>query len=681
MKLNKKYAIYGIFVVIVIIASSMYANQVNEPEKQFLTNSSNFPLGAEEIYKFNSLGGVTDNMNFQADNYNISQWQSFFDNKFANVMNSLNIPGMALSVVNSTNMLINKGYGYASLETDKTVNPDTTIFRLGSISKVITWTAVMQLYEKGLLDFDVDVNTYLSAFKIKKKFKQPITMKHLITHSAGFEADWIWNGDATEETLLPLEDYIIQFQPRRVSPPGETCSYSNYGAGLAAYIVTQISGLDYDTYIEENIFNPLKMNSSTFRQPFPEHLKDNFTSVYSFDENGDPVLSYSKYVLDPPAGGLASTALDMAQFMMTHLNNGMLNSVQILQENTSQQMKQRLFANDPRISGWTYGWVDTSFYGVRILHHGGAVARSGGIIFLLPGKDLGIFLSYNTESVISTVDILASFLDRFFTLEPVTQLYTSVANKEKWKRFEGKYMQAGVWETTPLKIERVIDYLEVKIDDDGYLLFKDMKFVEIDDLLFRVHNADWYIAFRENENGKITYLMQGGFTQVPYKKANGVANPTNAWVHMILCLSLLLIIGLELPIRIIIEKFRKKERKQDTKQSFVSRSTYLLSVSTSFAYVGQFILMFIVLFVDFGTNKQNVLALNIIAFLPILIIPFSGLLLISTISAWIKKEGSLKNKILASSNLIITSFHLWFIFFWNFIGFLFNYGVWIPYLG
>ncbi|MCK5159243.1 MAG: beta-lactamase family protein, partial [Candidatus Heimdallarchaeota archaeon] len=127
-------------------------------------------------------------------------------------MNYLKIPGMALSVVNSTNILYNKGYGYASLEENKTVNPDTTIFRIGSVSKLFTWTAVMQLYEQGLLDLDEDVNTYLSAFKIKKKFNQPITMKHLLTHSAGFEADWIWNGDATEETLLSLEDYIIQFQ-------------------------------------------------------------------------------------------------------------------------------------------------------------------------------------------------------------------------------------------------------------------------------------------------------------------------------------------------------------------------------------------------------------------------------------------------------------------------------------
>ncbi len=663
------------------MAPFITGNQDNKPDIDLFTNQPNFILGDEEVNEINSLREKSENERIQLDNYNISQWQSFFDNEFASVMNALKIPGMALSVVNSTNILYNKGYGYASLEESKLIDPNTTLFRIGSVSKLFTWTAVMQLYEQGLLDLDEDVNTYLSTFKIKNKFNQPITMRHLITHSAGFEADWIWNGDATEETLLSLEDYVIKFQPRRVSPPGETCSYSNYGASLAGYIVTQISGLDYDNYIEENIFIPLKMNSSTFRQPFPDHLKDNFTSVYSFDEDGEPILSFSKLVLAPPAGGLATTALDVAQFMMAHLNNGSVDSVQILQEVTTQQMHQRLFSNDPRIAGWTYGFVDTTYRGVRILHHGGAVTRSGGIIFLMPELDIGVYLSYNTESVISTVAILAGFLETFFSLETITNIYPSASSKEYLKRFAGKYMQAGVWETTPLKIERVIDYLEVTITGDGFLLFKGQKFVEVDDLLFRAYNSYWYIAFRENEKGRITHLMQGGFSQVPYARANGIANPTNAWGHMIVCLTLLLLIGLEFPIRKIIEKLRKKGDNQNTHQTFSSRSSYKLSIITSLAYVIHMIATFIVLFADFGTNKQNVSASNVVAFLPFLIIPFSGLLLISTLYSWIKKEGTLRNRILTSSNLIVTSFHLWFLFFWNLVSFLFNYGVWIPYLG
>ncbi|MCG3216295.1 MAG: serine hydrolase, partial [Candidatus Heimdallarchaeota archaeon] len=257
MIINRKNTICGILILITVMAPFITGNQDNKPDIDLFTNQPNFILGDEEVNEINSLREKSENERIQLDNYNISQWQSFFDNEFASVMNALKIPGMALSVVNSTNILYNKGYGYASLEESKLIDPNTTLFRIGSVSKLFTWTAVMQLYEQGLLDLDEDVNTYLSTFKIKNKFNQPITMRHLITHSAGFEADWIWNGDATEETLLSLEDYVIKFQPRRVSPPGETCSYSNYGASLAGYIVTQISGLDYDNYIEENIFIPL----------------------------------------------------------------------------------------------------------------------------------------------------------------------------------------------------------------------------------------------------------------------------------------------------------------------------------------------------------------------------------------------------------------------------------------
>lgn len=670
MKMRCKLIAFGILLQIVMMTSASTTNQAYNIDNNYYTDITN-PHDCEndDLYDLEP----------QADNYNVTQWKSFFDNEITNVMSVLNIPGMSLSVVNSTDILYKKGYGYASLEESKLVDPDTTIFRLGSVSKLFTWTAVMQVYEQGLIDFDEDINTYLTAFKIKEKFNQPITMKHLITHSAGFEADWIWNGDATEETLLSLEDYMIKFQPRRVSPPGETTSYSNYGAGLAAYIVTQVSGLDYETFIEENIFDPLKMNYSTFRQPFPEHLKNNFASEYAFDDNGEPVLGLTEFVLDPPAGGLATTASDVAKFMMAHLNNGTVDSEQIMQDETTHQMHQRLFSNDPRLSGWTYGFVDTNFRGVRILHHGGAVARSGGIIFLLPDLDIGVYLSYNSETILSTVVILANFLESFFTLEPFSILYPT--STEGLDKFAGKYIQAGVWETTPYKLERVIDHLEVRITNDGYLLFKGQKFVRVDDLLFRADNSFWYIAFRENKNGKITYLMQGGFTQVPYEKLRGVANPTVAWIHHISCMTFLGLIGLEYPIRKIIEKLRKKEYKLDIKETFASRSSYRLSIFTSLAYFTIMIAFFIILFADFESRKLSISLLNVVAFLPYLIIPFSGLLLVSAIYSWIKNEGSLRNRILTSSNLIITGFHLWFIFFWNIVGFLFNYGVWIPYLG
>ncbi len=681
MNSNKKYALIGIFALVIMLVPSVFANQANMLDKNLITSDSNFIRGNEVIGIQNNVNNNPENRDRLFENYNISQWKSFFDTEFGSVMYALKIPGMSLSVVNSTDILYTRGYGYADVDDNKLVDPNSTIFRIGSVSKVFTWTAVMQVYEQGLIDLDEDVNTYLSAFKIKKKFGQPITMRHLMTHSAGFEADWMWNGDATEDTLLSLEDYVIKFQPKRVTPPGETCSYSNYGASLAGYIVTQVSGQDYDTYMEENIFNPLQMNSSTFRQPFPEHLEDNFTSVYSFDADGLPVLSFSELVLAPPAGGAATTASDMAKFMMAHLNNGSVNSVQILEETTTQQMHQRLFANDPRLSGWAYGFVDTTFRGIRILHHGGAVARSGGIIFLMPELDLGVYLSYNCEHVLSTVNILANFLNTFFTLEPFSVLYPNASSIEGLKRFEGKYFQAGVWETTPYKSQRIIEHLEVTISGDGFLLFKGQKYVEVDDLLFRAHDNDLLIAFRENENGKITYLMQGGFTQVPYPRASGIANPTNAWVHMMFCIVLLFLIGIEFPIRKIIEKLSKKESVQKINKTFVSKYTYRLSVGTSSAYVIHIALMFIALFIDFGSNKQDAMALNIVVFLPILIIPFSGLLLISTIYSWIQNEGTLWNRILASTNLVVTGFHLWFIFFWNFVGFLFNYGVWVPYLG
>ncbi|MFW9853272.1 MAG: serine hydrolase domain-containing protein, partial [Candidatus Thorarchaeota archaeon] len=198
MKLNIKLKLIiscTLILIFALISPSLLIQTIKTDNNRLIENDPYYVCENNEI----------KNLEPQADNYNTTQWKSFFDNEITNVMSVLNIPGMSLSIVNSTHLIYKKGYGYSSIEESKLVDPDTTIFRIGSVSKLFTWTAVMQVYEQGLIDFDEDVNTYLTAFKIKEKFNQPITMKHLITHSAGFEADWIWNGDATEETLLSLE--------------------------------------------------------------------------------------------------------------------------------------------------------------------------------------------------------------------------------------------------------------------------------------------------------------------------------------------------------------------------------------------------------------------------------------------------------------------------------------------
>src|SRR5690349_18712541 len=188
------------------------------------------------------------------------------------------IAGATVAVVKDGKLLFAKGYGYADVHNKKPVSPQDTLFRPGSISKLFTWTAIMQLFEQGKLDLDRDVNEYLD-FKIPDAFGKPITLKNIMTHTPGFE-EQIKDLFTTTPGTPSLSDYLMTHIPVRIYPPGTVPAYSNYATALAGYIVQRVSGHPFEEYVEENIFKPLNMAHSTFRQPLPSNLKSFMSSGY-----------------------------------------------------------------------------------------------------------------------------------------------------------------------------------------------------------------------------------------------------------------------------------------------------------------------------------------------------------------------------------------------------------------
>ena len=204
--------------------------------------------------------------------------ESFIDKMIQEKMKEQQIPNATVSVVRNGKVIFEKGYGYANLEDQTRIEAEKTMFRMGSVSKLFTWTAVMQLVERGMLDLDTDVNEYLD-FEIPSKLEEsdqgdtePITLHHLMTHTPGFEdyADSIFRLSADKKPSL--DEYVRQYMPARVFPPGEVMAYSNYGTALAGYVVEQVSGMPFPEYVEKNVYQPLGMKHSTFRQPIPERL-------------------------------------------------------------------------------------------------------------------------------------------------------------------------------------------------------------------------------------------------------------------------------------------------------------------------------------------------------------------------------------------------------------------------
>ena len=242
--------------------------------------------------------------------------ESFLDGLVPLQLEQSDIAGATIAVVKDGKVLFAKGYGYADVQKKKPVSPQDTLFRPGSISKLFTWTAIMQLFEQGKLDLDRDVNDYLD-FKIPEAFGKPITLKNIMTHTPGFE-EQVKDLISTTPVSPNLGDYLKRHIPGRIYPPGTVPAYSNYATAVAGYIVQRVSGRPFEDYIAENIFKPLNMTHSTFAQPLPAELTPLMSSGYQLAS--DPAQKFE--IVNPfPAGSLSSSASDMALFMLAHLQD------------------------------------------------------------------------------------------------------------------------------------------------------------------------------------------------------------------------------------------------------------------------------------------------------------------------------------------------------------------------
>lgn len=320
------------------------------------------------------------------------------------------IAGAVVVVVKDGEVLAQKGFGYADVAARKPVDPNLTLFRPGSISKLFTWTAVMQLVEQGKLDLDTDVNTYLD-FEIPERDGGPVTLRHIMTHTAGFEEQLKELMGVEGAIDATLGEHLRDWVPTRIFPVGTTPAYSNYATALAGYIVERTAGVPFDNYLEEHIFEPLGMENSTFRQPLPERLKPQMSRGY---ERASQDAQPFEIVGVAPAGSLSASGADMAKFMIAHLQKGAFGSSRILQESTAEQMHTTALTLLPRVHRMLLGFYEQNYNGRRIIGHGGDTNWFHSDLCLFIDDGVGLFISMNSAGKDgATNDIRSTLLEKF----------------------------------------------------------------------------------------------------------------------------------------------------------------------------------------------------------------------------------------------------------------------------
>lgn len=319
--------------------------------------------------------------------------EAWLDGFMPYALEQTDVAGSVVVVVKDGQVLLQKGYGYSDLATRKPVDAETTLFRPGSVSKLFTWTAVMQMVEQGKLDLDRDVNTYLD-FTIPPYQGKPVTMRNIMTHTSGMEEVIRGLIANTEKDLAPLDATLKHWIPERVYAPGSTPAYSNYATALAGYIVERLSGEPFDEYVDRHILQPLDMRHSSFSQPLPKHLQPMVSKGYKRASEGE--AQPYEYINLAPAGSLAATGADMGKFMIAHLRNGAYGDTRILREDTARLMHGTGQDSIKPLNRMMLGFYETTTNGHRAIAHGGDTQWFHSDLQLFPDDGIGIFVSTNS---------------------------------------------------------------------------------------------------------------------------------------------------------------------------------------------------------------------------------------------------------------------------------------------
>jgi CubicO group peptidase (beta-lactamase class C family) len=586
-----------------------------------------------------------------------------------------NVAGAVVLVVKDGRVLFAKGYGYSDVDKKTPVSPDATLFRPGSISKLFTWTAVMQLVEQGKLDLDKDVNVYLD-FKIPATFPQPITLRHLMTHTAGFEEqikDLIYDEGTPMATL---REHLVRHMPERIFPPGTTPAYSNYGASLAGYIVERVSRRPFNDYVAENIFNPLGMARSTFVQPLPAELKPLMSSGYT---SGSGKARTFEIIEESPAGGLSATAADLSRFMIAHLQEGTLENARILRPETARMMHSRQFGLIPALNGMCLGFYEESRNGHRIIGHGGDTVYFHSDLHLMPDAKLGFFVSYNSAGkgeLSPRTALWNHFLDRYFPYTPPAtgKLANAPTDAES---VAGRYVTSRRSQTNFLRVTSMLDELAVSPENHGAIkvdALKDFngevkKWQEISPLVYRAVNGQELLAFRYDDQGRLQLIPN--FPAVIYQRASFLHNKK---YNLPLLVGCLIIMGLTLlfwPVGALVRRHYHQRLEMETPQRR-GRLWIRLVCALNLIFI-------VAMLQTFSQNDPGIfsekldLHINLIQAVGVLGALGAVLVLIACLRSWRDPNQWIWAKIWNLLVLLACVGFTWFVLYWNLLDFSKNY--------
>ena len=461
--------------------------------------------------------------------------------------------GAVVVVVKDGKVLTQRGFGYADVETRRRVDPETTLFRQASVSKLITWTAVMQLVEQGKIDLDKDINAYLD-FRIPAFAGKPVTMRNLMTHTGGFDEVQRGLNSYDPKKIPSLGDALKRQVPRRIYAPGTTPAYSNYGTSLAGYIVERVSKRSYDDYVERHIFAPTGMTRSTFRQPLPASLRPMMASGYMLGSGKPGRFELSSLA---PSGAMTASGADMGRFMLAHLADGGA----LMKPATAAQMHDTILRLVPPLNGMALGFYEQNINGRKALSHAGDSLNFHSQLWIFPEENVGIYMSMNaagTQNVSGPIRsyLFEAFADRYFPFEQQDGRVDAATAREHARMMVGTYNKTRRLESSFLKAMELVGQTKVTLDNDGGIRLGAMtgmggqprKWVEIEPFVWREQGGKMRLAAKVDDGRVVRFSVDSAspfiaFDRVPWYLSSAWLTPA-----MLISLGALLLTAIVWPI-------------------------------------------------------------------------------------------------------------------------------------
>ena len=421
------------------------------------------------------------------------------DSVFAAGMPAEKIPGGVFIMVQRGRVVLAKGYGVANVATRQRVSPDSTLWRIGSISKVMTAVGVVQLADRGRIRLSADVNQYLHRLRVPATYGEPVTPWHLLTHTAGLD-ELPGRSAPSREAVLPLHVFLRE-RLVRVRKPGRVIAYSSFGPALSGALIEDVSGLAYETYLERNVWRPLGMHRT--------NVTPGDDMPRGYDVRGDSVVQAAwEWSHTGPAGMVNSTAADMGRFMNMMLGRHP-DGPRVLRDSARTSMLTRQITTHPRVPGMGLGFQEDRINGRTIFEHGGDIHGYASLMVLLPGEETGFFIATHREGAQLRYTLKQHLLDRFFPNRPSAGAAAAQpAIAIDLSPFAGEYR----WNIFCRTCENpwLPGAIRVTANEDATLGFLDQKWVPVEPLLFQSADGRSLLGFAADSTGAVTQLTIGG---------------------------------------------------------------------------------------------------------------------------------------------------------------------------